>query len=146
MGYPLHTIPDAMGIPISVRLYEEFIPLPSDVHGDLETLYAIYFGLCPEELQPEAVLVTLSNWLGHFFAEDANSFGVSLFDGFSDPKDPLLQRLRFRFEVRHDLPTAILGAETLSYRVTYSLKLFRAAFIAAWLRTYCIPVGTGQYI
>jgi hypothetical protein len=112
----------------------------------LETLYAIYVGLCPEELQPGAGFVTLSDWLGHFFAEDANSFGAPLFDGFADPKDPLLRKLRFRIEVRNDRPTAILGAETLSYRVTYSLKLYRAAFIAAWLCTYCIPVGAGQYI
>lgn len=33
MGYPLHTMYDAMGILISGRLYEEFIPLPSTVHG-----------------------------------------------------------------------------------------------------------------
>jgi hypothetical protein len=146
MGYPLHTIPDAMGIPISGRLYEEFIPLPSDVHGDLETLYAIYIGLCPTELQPRPGLVNLSDWMGHFFGEDANSFGTSLFDGFADPKDPLRQRLRFRVELRADRPTAVLGAETLSYRVTYSSKLYRAAFIAAWLCTYCIPVDAGQYI
>jgi hypothetical protein len=135
-----------MGIPISGCLYEEFIiPLPSDVHGDLETLYAKYVGLCPTELQPGLGLVTLSDWLGHFFDEDANSFGTSLFDGFADPKYPLLQRLRFHVEVQDDRPTAILGAETLSYQVTYSSKLYHASFIAARLCTRCIPVDAGKY-
>jgi hypothetical protein len=144
MGYPLHTLPNAMGIPISGRLYEEFIPLPSDICGDLETLYAAYVGLCPTELQPGLGLVSLSDWLDQFFYEDTNSFGASLYDGFAYPKDPLLRKLRFHIEVQDGRPTAILGAETLSYQVRYPLRLYRAAFIAAWLCTYCLPVDAGQ--
>ncbi|ONM62964.1 hypothetical protein ZEAMMB73_Zm00001d000217 [Zea mays] len=146
MGYPLHTISDAMGIPISGRLYEEFIPPCSDVHGHLETLYAIYASLCPSELQPGPGLVSLTAWLDHFFDDKADSFGSSLLDGFADPKDPLLQKLRFHVAVQGDRPAAILGAETLSYRSMYPSTVYRAAFITAWLCTYCIPVEAGQYI
>uniref|UniRef100_A0A0E0L0B2 Aminotransferase-like plant mobile domain-containing protein n=1 Tax=Oryza punctata TaxID=4537 RepID=A0A0E0L0B2_ORYPU len=39
MGYPLHTMYDVMGIPISGCLYEEFIPLPSTVRGYVQTYH-----------------------------------------------------------------------------------------------------------
>jgi hypothetical protein len=146
MGYPLHTISNAMGIPISGRLYEEFIPPCFDVHGHLETLYTIYASLCPSELQPGLGLVSPTAWLDHFFDDKADSFGSSLLDGFANPKDPLLQKLRFHVAVQGDRLAAILGAETLSYRSIYPSTVYRAAFITAWLCTYCIPVEAGQYI
>ncbi|ONL94836.1 hypothetical protein ZEAMMB73_Zm00001d028150 [Zea mays] len=135
-----------MGIPISGRLYEEFIPPCFDVHGHLETLYTIYASLCPSELQPGLGLVSPTAWLDHFFDDKADSFGSSLLDGFANPKDPLLQKLRFHVAVQGDRLAAILGAETLSYRSIYPSTVYRAAFITAWLCTYCIPVEAGQYI
>jgi len=42
IGFPLHTISDAMGIPIVGRLYEEFIPLEPAMRGHVESLYAVY--------------------------------------------------------------------------------------------------------
>lgn len=51
MGYPLHTLSDAMGVPFVGRLYEEYIPLAPAVNGHVKSLYSIYTGLCPVALQ-----------------------------------------------------------------------------------------------
>lgn len=147
MGYPLHTISDAMGIPITGRVYEEFIPLPSAVHGHVRTLQAIYASLCPTILKPCHGLVTIFEWTDHFFNDEANLFGKSsTMDGFADPEDPLLQKMGFRVEIQSDQPVAILGDQELRYRVIYPSVVYRAAFIAAWICTYCIPVEAGHYI
>jgi hypothetical protein len=146
MGFPLHTISDAMGIPIVGRLYEEFIPLEPAMCGHVESLYAIYSNLCPVDMKPGSGLVTISTWVDHFLDDRANSFKVSPPSGFADPADPLLQKVHFRVEVRDGLPTAVLGKQRLPFAVTYSPVLYRAAFIAAWLCTYCIPVMAGHYI
>lgn len=146
MGFPLHTISDAMGIPIVGRLYEEFIPLEPAVRGHVESLYAIYTSLCPMDMKPGPGLVTVSAWVDHFLDDRADSFKISPPDGFADPADPLLQKLGFRVEVRNGRPTAVLGKQRLPFIVTYSPVLYRAAFIAAWLCTYCIPIRAGHHI
>lgn len=147
MGYPLHTISDAMGIPITGRVYEEFIPLVSAVHGHVRTLQAIYASLCPAVLKPCMGLVTISDWTDHFFDDQAHLFGgSSTIDGYADPEDPLLEKVGFQVEIQSDQPVAILGDQELRYRVTHSPLVYRAAFIAAWICTYCVPIEAGQYI
>ncbi|KAL6908159.1 hypothetical protein ACP4OV_002329 [Aristida adscensionis] len=146
MGYPLHTVSDALGIPFAGRLYEEFIPLPSAVRGHVKTLQAIYASLSPVAMKPGPGLVTLVDWVNHFFDDKADSLGSLSFDGFADPEDPLLQKLDFRVETRDDRPAIILGDQFLPYRVAYPPVVYRAAFIAAWLCTYCVPVEAGHYI
>ncbi|KAL6597780.1 hypothetical protein ACP70R_046585 [Stipagrostis hirtigluma subsp. patula] len=144
MGYPLHTIYDAMGIPFTGRLYEEFIPLSSTFCSHVRSLHTIYAN-CMVAKSGEGS-VTISAWVSHFFDDKADTFGSIISDGFADPGDPLLEKLGFRVEIQGKRPAVILSKETLTYRVTYSSIVYRAAFIAAWLCTYCIPVEAGQYI
>lgn len=66
MGYPLHTLYDAMGISFSGRLYEEYIPLPSTSCEHVQILHSIYVSLCPSQLHNSG-LVTISTWIDHFF-------------------------------------------------------------------------------
>lgn len=135
MGYPLHTMYDAMGILISGHLYEEFIPLPSTVHGHVQTLHNIYADQCPLQLNEGPGLVTISTWVNHFFGNDPVSIQSFLPDGFADPTKPLYEDRGFHVELRNNRPTAIMCDLEMSYIYTYPLVVYRAAFIAAWLCT-----------
>ena len=146
MGYPLHTVYDAMGIPISGGLYEEYIPLPSTGRGHVRTLYSIYADLCPVNMSAGAGLVTISAWVDNFFDDPNNDFELSSKKTYASRLDPLLQEEDFRVEVRGDRPTLIVGDLSMSYRVAYPSVVYRAAFIAAWLCTDCVPAEEGQYI
>uniref|UniRef100_A0A0E0P704 Aminotransferase-like plant mobile domain-containing protein n=1 Tax=Oryza rufipogon TaxID=4529 RepID=A0A0E0P704_ORYRU len=121
MGYPLHTMYDAMGILISGRLYEEFIPLPSTVHG--HTLHNIYADQCPLQLNEGPGLVTISTWVNHFFGNDPVSIQSFLPDGFADPTKPLYEDRGFHVELRNNRPTAIMCDLEMSYIYTYPLVL-----------------------
>ncbi|EEC76981.1 hypothetical protein OsI_15285 [Oryza sativa Indica Group] len=146
MGYPLHTMYDAMGILISGRLYEEFIPLPSTVHGHVQILHNIYADQCPLQLNEGPGLVTISTWVNHFFGNDPVSIQSFLPDGFADPTKPLYEDRGFHVELRNNRPTVIMCDLEMSYIYTYPLVVYRAAFIAAWLCTYCVPVEEGKFI
>jgi hypothetical protein len=146
MGYPLHTVYDAMGIPFSGRLYEEYIPLPGAVQGHVKTLYSIYADMCPLKLTQKPGLVTIDAWVEHFFYDKTHSFGSLLSHCYADPADPLLRKAGLRVEVQGGRLSALLGDQTMHYRPTYPSVVFRAAFIAAWLCTYCVPAEAGQYI
>lgn len=146
MGYPLHRVYDAMGIPFSGRLYEEYIPLPDTVQGHVQTLYNIYVDLCPIRPTPKPGLVTIEAWVNHFFEDKCHSFGSLLADCYADPDDPVLQKMGLRVEVQNNRMSAFLGDQAMHYRPTYPSVVFRPAFIAAWLCTYCIPIEEGQYI
>uniref|UniRef100_A0A0E0LWN0 Aminotransferase-like plant mobile domain-containing protein n=1 Tax=Oryza punctata TaxID=4537 RepID=A0A0E0LWN0_ORYPU len=148
MGYPLHTMYDAMGIPISGRLYEEFIPAPSTFHGYVQTLHSIYIDVCPLKLKKGPGLVTVAAWVNHFFGiEHAPSQSFSFLpDCLADHSDPLYEDLGFRVEIRDGRPAAIMHGQEISYTNTYPLVVYRAAFIAAWLCTYCVPTEEGHYV
>jgi hypothetical protein len=146
MGYPLHTIYDAMGIPFSGRLYEEYIPLPGTVRGQVKTLYSIYADMCPLKRTPKPGLVTIDAWVEHFFDDKTHSFGSLLSNCYADPADPLLIKMGLHIEVKDGRMSAFLGDHAMHYRPAYPSVVFRAAFIAAWLCTYCIPTEGGQYI
>jgi hypothetical protein len=94
----------------------------------------------------ETGLVTISSWVNNFLEDPPPSFGLTSLNSFADRDDPLLQKHGFRVEFRVDRPVAILRKRTMSYRVAYPLVVYRAAFIAAWLCTYCVPADQGQYI
>ncbi|EEC81772.1 hypothetical protein OsI_25460 [Oryza sativa Indica Group] len=146
MGYPLHTMYDAMGIPISGRLYEEFIPLSSTVRGYVQTLHNIYVEECPLQLNEGPGIVTIATWVNHFFGDHPVPFQSFLPDGFADPKEPLYEGPNFRVEIRNGRPTGIMCGLEMTYVHTYPLVVYRAAFIAAWLCTYCVPVEEGNFI
>lgn len=146
MGYPLHTMYDAMGIPISGRLYEEFIPLPSTARGHVQTLHNIYVEECPLQLNEGPGIVTIATWVNHFFGDHPVPFQSFLPDGFADPKKPLYEGPNFRVEIRNGRPTGIMCGLEMTYVHTYPLVVYRAAFIAAWLCTYCVPVEEGNFI
>uniref|UniRef100_A0A0E0PXJ0 Aminotransferase-like plant mobile domain-containing protein n=1 Tax=Oryza rufipogon TaxID=4529 RepID=A0A0E0PXJ0_ORYRU len=131
MGYPLHTLYDAMGISFSGRLYEEYIPLPSTSCEHVQILHSIYVSLCPSQLH--------SSGLPEIF--ESLSLG-----NYADPDDPLLIRKGFRVEVHDDRPIAILGYWEISYQYQYPPLVHRAAFIATWLCTYCVPIEDGHFI
>ncbi len=135
-----------LGIPISGRLYEEFIPLPSTVHGHVQTLHNIYADECPLQLNEGPGLVTIATWVNHFFGNDPVSIQSFLPDGFVDPTKPLYEDRGFHVELRNDRPTAIMCDLEMSYVYTYPLVVYRATFIAAWLCTYCVPVEEGKFI
>ncbi|EEC69589.1 hypothetical protein OsI_38925 [Oryza sativa Indica Group] len=145
MGYPLHTMYDAMGIPISGRLYEEFIPLPSTVRRHVQTLHNIYVE-CPLQLNEGPGIVIIATWVKHFFGNHPVPFQSFLSDGFADPKEPLYEGPNFRVEIRNGRPTGIMCGLEMTYVHTYPLVVYRAAFIAAWLCTYCVPVEEGNFI
>uniref|UniRef100_A0A0E0Q5Z8 Aminotransferase-like plant mobile domain-containing protein n=1 Tax=Oryza rufipogon TaxID=4529 RepID=A0A0E0Q5Z8_ORYRU len=146
MGYPLHTMYDAMGIPISGRLYEEFIPLSSTVRGHVQTLHNIYVEECPLQLNEGPGIVTIATWVNHFFGDHPVPFQSFLPDGFADPKEPLYEGPNFRVEIRNGRPTGIMCGLEMTYVHTYLLVVYRAAFIASWLCTYCVPVEEGNFI
>nr|BAC80075.1 hypothetical protein [Oryza sativa Japonica Group] len=146
MGYPLHTMYDVMGIPISGRLYEEFIPLSSTVRGHVQTLHNIYVEECPLQLNEGPGIVTIATWVNHFFGDHPVPFQSFLPDGFADPKEPLYEGPNFRVEIRNGRPTGIMCGLEMTYVHTYPLVVYRAAFIAAWLCTYCVPVEEGNFI
>lgn len=146
MGYPLHTMYDAMGIPISGRLYEEFIPLPSTARGHVQTLHNIYVEECPLQLNEGPGIVTIATWVNHFFGDHPVPFQSFLPNGFADPKKPLYEGPNFRVEIRNGRPTGIMCGLEMTYVHTYPLVVYRAAFIAAWLCTYCVPVEEGNFI
>lgn len=65
---------------------------------------------------------------------------------YADPDDPLLIRKGFRVEVHDDRPIAILGDWEISYQYQYPPLVHRAAFIATWVCTYCVPIEDGHFI
>lgn len=68
MGYPLLTMYDSMGLPISGHLYEEFIPPCSAVSGVLKTLHSIYVDIWLLHAKGNDV-VTVSEWVDHFLGK-----------------------------------------------------------------------------
>uniref|UniRef100_A0A0E0MWB2 Aminotransferase-like plant mobile domain-containing protein n=1 Tax=Oryza rufipogon TaxID=4529 RepID=A0A0E0MWB2_ORYRU len=130
MGYPLHTMYDAIG------------------HTNFwtPTLHNIYADECPLQLNEGPGLVTIATWVNHFFGNDPVSIQSFLPDGFVDPTKPLYEDRGFHVELRNDRPTAIMCDLKMSYVYTYPLVVYRATFIAAWLCTYCVPVEEGKFI
>ena len=66
MGYPLMAMYDAMGIPISGHLYEEYIPLESEVSGIVRVLHTAYTDIWVLHQSGSSPNVTLQNWIDHF--------------------------------------------------------------------------------
>ena len=66
MGYPLIAMYDAMGIPISGHLYEEYIPLESEVSGIVRILHSAYADIWVLHQNGSSPNVTLQSWIDHF--------------------------------------------------------------------------------
>uniref|UniRef100_A0A0E0KEV4 Aminotransferase-like plant mobile domain-containing protein n=1 Tax=Oryza punctata TaxID=4537 RepID=A0A0E0KEV4_ORYPU len=75
-------------------------------------------------------LVPIATWVDHFFGVASASLQSFLPDGFVDPTEPLYEDKDFHVELRNDRPTAIMCDLEMSYKYTYPLVVYRAAFIA----------------
>jgi hypothetical protein len=69
MGYPLLTMYDSMGLPISGHLYQEFIPPVSAVSGVIKILHSIYFELWLSHADTND-MVTVQEWVDYFLGEN----------------------------------------------------------------------------
>jgi hypothetical protein len=69
IGYPLIAMYDAMGIPISGHLYEEYIPIESEVSGIVRVLHTAYTDIWILNQKGDSSTVTLQNWLDHFIGK-----------------------------------------------------------------------------
>ncbi|KAM0846310.1 hypothetical protein ACQ4PT_055752 [Festuca glaucescens] len=100
IGYPLIAMHDAMGIPISGHLYEEYIPIESEISGIVRVLHTVYTDIWVLHQKGDSSSVTLQNWLDHFIGEDLGATVKTKAQMpshfYADPEDPLLSRLDFR--------------------------------------------------
>uniref|UniRef100_A0ACD5TEY6 Uncharacterized protein n=1 Tax=Avena sativa TaxID=4498 RepID=A0ACD5TEY6_AVESA len=150
MGYPLIAMYDTMGIPISGHLYEEHIPLESEVSGIVRVLHTAYTDAWVLQQEGSYSHVTLQSWIDHFIGEDLGATVKTQAPMpshfYADPEDPLLSRLDFRTLELQNRWSARFSNYRVFHQQQYGRVIYRAAFIAAWLCTYCVPVHMGAYI
>uniref|UniRef100_A0ACD5ZA90 Uncharacterized protein n=1 Tax=Avena sativa TaxID=4498 RepID=A0ACD5ZA90_AVESA len=94
--------------------------------------------------------VTLQSWIDHFIGEDLGATVKTQAPMpshfYADPEDPLLSRLDFRTLELQNRWSARFSNYRVFHQQQYGRVIYRAAFIAAWLCTYCVPVHMGAYI
>jgi len=73
MGYPLLALQDAMGIPISGRLYDEYVPDNATTDPITRELFAAYAELCWRQngdgsKEPQST-VSIAEWVDYFLGD-----------------------------------------------------------------------------
>lgn len=156
MGYSLLLVNDAMGLPISGHVYDEYVPLPCCPDGDevVKTLHAIYAKLCKWRLSSTSTsngLVSVRVWLDYFLANKRRRENISETslpsDYYAAALDPFFKNHGFQVvALEGENPSALFSGYEMSYKAQHSRLEYRAAFITTWLCIYCVPMGGGLCI